>query len=402
MKSFQEMQLPAELQKGLSQLKFEKPTEIQAEVIPIALENKDLMACAETGSGKTAAFGIPMVLKLLEDPRRNGLVLAPTRELAQQISEFLRQLTFYCPGFLVTSLTGGADMRKQLKALKRRPRIVVATPGRLIDHLKRKSLQLHNTGILVLDEGDRMLDMGFAPQLNEILKYVPKQRQTSLFTATLPKKVQQLAESYLSQPVKINVGRVSRPVAAIQQSILQLSGKEKNNRIVDELNQRSGSVIIFTRTKQRTDSLARNLSEYGFTVDLIHGGRSQGQRNRAIQNFKAGRSRILCATDIAARGIDIPQVEHVINFDLPMMAEDYVHRIGRTGRNGASGKALSFVTPEDRRTWQFLARKYQIEGVALEGADRPERSGFKKKSRRPRPFSKKKSFSKRTPRNARG
>lgn len=372
MQSFHEMSLANELQKALSDLKFINPTDIQKAVLPIAMQGCDLMACAQTGSGKTAAYGIPMVTRLLDDPQKHALVLAPTRELAHQISDFLRELTQHCKNIQVTSLVGGADMRKQFQALKRKPRIIVATPGRLTDHLKRKSLHLKSTEILVLDEGDRMLDMGFAPQLDEILKYLPKQRQTTLFTATLPKKVQMLAAQYLFEPQIIHVGEISQPVATVKQSVVQLRVKEKDNRIVDELNQRQGSVIVFTKTKRRTDSLARSLSLSGFSVELIHGGRTQGQRNKAIQNFKSGRRRILCATDVAARGIDIPQVEHVINFDLPMMDEDYVHRIGRTARNGASGEAVSFVTPEEHRAWQTLARKYKIKDVELEGVT-PER-----------------------------
>ena len=377
MQSFQERPLAPQLQKALAALKFVRPTEVQAAVLPTVLEGKDLMACAETGSGKTGAYGIPTIENLLKNPGKNALILAPTRELAQQISDFLRHLTAYCDGFYVASLVGGVDIRKQLNALKRKPRLIVATPGRLTDHLKRRSVSLKNTSVLVLDEGDRMLDMGFAPQLDEILKYLPKERQSLLFTATLPEKVKKLASKYLTKPSSLNIGRTSLPVEAIKQSVVQVKAQEKDNRIVDELNQRQGSVIVFTRTKNRTDSLARTLLEYGFSVDLLHGGRTQGQRNKAIRNFKMGRSRILCATDVAARGIDVPQVEHVINFDLPMMDEDYVHRIGRTARNGAKGEALSFVTPSEHRTWQALARKYKIPNVELK--TQPREKGAKRK-----------------------
>lgn len=388
MKSFKEMSLPQELQKALADLNFETPTEIQSAVIPIAQQGLDVIACAETGSGKTAAYGIPMALTLLQDTKKHALVLAPTRELAHQISDFLRELTAQCQNINVTSLVGGASMQKQLKALKRKPRIIVATPGRLNDHLRRRSVKLQFTSFLVLDEGDRMLDMGFAPQLDEILKYLPKERQTSLFTATMPAKVQKLAEKYLNNPKKMNVGRASLPVAAIRQSVIQLSVKEKSDRIVDELNRRTGSIIVFAKTKRRTDILSKSLREFGFSVDLLHGGRTQGQRNKALQNFRQGRSRILCATDIAARGIDVPQVEHVINYDLPMMTEDYVHRIGRTARNGASGEAVSFVTPEDFGTWIALARKYQIPGVELKSSEGKKPSRGKKFGSK-KPFRKK-------------
>ncbi len=365
MKSFEEISLKDQIRKSLTDLNFLKPTETQGSVIPQLIDGSDVITVAETGSGKTAAYAIPMVEKLLSDTQEHALVLAPTRELAQQISEFLRELTTYCDGLRVLSIVGGADMRKQLNALKKNPRIIVATPGRLMDHLRRKSMNLKNTSTLVLDEGDRMLDMGFAPQLDEILKYVPQKRQTSLFTATMSESVRSLANKYLHQPKQIKVGRASMPVAAIHQSVVQVQADKKSDLVVDELINRDGSVIIFAKTKRRTTALAKHLESYGFGVDQIHGGRSQGQRNLAIRNFKAGKSRILCATDVAARGIDVPQVEHVVNFDLPMFAEDYVHRIGRTARNGRSGEAVSFVTPEDHQMWNKLVRKYQIKDVEI-------------------------------------
>lgn len=377
------MALAPELKVALNNLKFETPTEIQDAVYQTAFEGHDVMACAETGSGKTGAYSIPMVSQLIENPKASALILAPTRELVHQIADFIRDLIVDTPNLRATSLVGGADIKKQLRALKKNPRIIVATPGRLIDHLKRQSLKLSRTEMLVLDEGDRMLDMGFAPQLDQILKYLPQKRQTMLFTATLPEKVKRLAEAYTHNPKKISVGRASLPVAAIKQSIVQLKHKEKKDRILDELNQRNGAIIVFSKTKHGTDALAKNLRSFGHQVDIIHGGRSQGQRNRAIQSFKNGRSRILCATDIAARGIDIPQVEHVINFDLPMSHEDYVHRIGRTARNGAKGEALSFVTPDEHRSWQMIARKYKIPGVELENVSAGGRSNDEKDGKRP-------------------
>ncbi len=382
MNSFQDFDLRPQLGSALKKIGFETPTEIQKRVIPMALENLDLVVCAETGSGKTAAYAIPMICKLLDDPGSMAVVMAPTRELAQQIAEFIRQLTVDLRDLQTVTIVGGADIRKQLTHLKRNPRIIVATPGRLIDHLKRRSVQLDAVKTLILDEGDRMLDMGFAPQLDQILKFLPKQRQTSLFTATITEKIQSLARKYLSNPQKVNVGQTSKPVLSIQQTMVQLAQKEKLGRVVDELNQRKGSIIIFMRTKSRTNKLAKDLNSYGFGVELIHGGRTQGQRNKAIQNFRAGTSRILCATDLAARGIDVPQVEHVINFDLPVMTEDYVHRVGRTGRNGASGEALSFVTPEDFNEWQDLVRRYQIQPYASHLPVKAPRS-FSGPSRRP-------------------
>lgn len=426
MKSFEELELPLEISKALKSLNFVTPTEVQAKVLPIASEGKDLISCAETGSGKTAAYGLPIVKKILANPDETAVILAPTRELAQQISEFMRDLTQHAEGIKVVSIVGGADIRKQLRQLKKNPQIVVATPGRLTDHLKRRSLKLDKTRTLVLDEGDRMLDMGFAPQIDDILKFMPDERQTMLFTATLPPKVKDLARRYLHNPERIQVGEVSQPVKTVRQSVIQVKMKDKDDRVVDELNKREGSVIIFMRTKRRTDILAKHLAGFGFKVDLIHGGRSQGQRNKAIKSFRDGESRILCATDVAARGIDVPQVQHVINFDLPMMREDYVHRIGRTARNGAEGEAVSFVTPGEHRDWQGIAKEYRIQGVELEkvpyslprdhedrrggqkprrsfgrgrggerGAgseEREERGGFKKKAFGRKPFGAKKKW----------
>ncbi|MBK7844676.1 MAG: DEAD/DEAH box helicase [Bdellovibrionales bacterium] len=365
MSTFQSMPFPAPLQKALKDLNFIEPTEIQSKAIPPALEGKDLIACAETGSGKTAAYGLPAILSVLSDPKKNALFLVPTRELAQQVSDVIRRLTINMREVSSSTLVGGADIRRQLTSLKRGPRIVIATPGRLIDHLNRRSINLLSTGVLVLDEGDRMIDMGFAPQLDEILKFLPKQRQTLFFTATITPKVRKLAESYLHLPVSISAGQISRPVTTIKQSVIQTTLGEKNDKLLDELNQRKGSVIIFLKTKRKTDILAKFLKDYGHEVSYIHGGRTQGQRNQVIRGFREGKFRILCATDVAARGLDIPSIEHVINYDLPMVDEDYVHRIGRTGRNGASGEALTFVLPNEVRTWRVIAQKYRIQGVDL-------------------------------------
>lgn len=362
MSHFQDYDFPNEVMKGLKRLGFSRPTPIQQKVIPVALGRRDLMVSAETGSGKTAAYGLPLVNQLLKDKNSKGLIIAPTRELVQQIAEFLNQLTASCPQLKVTRLMGGTDIRKQFGALKKKPRLIVATPGRLIDHLDRGTLQLKHFNELVLDEGDRMLDMGFAPQLKVILKHLPAKRKTTLYSATLPPQVQKLAQAYLKKPQLIEVGRTSRPVAAIRQSSIEISPKEKGERVLDEVVHRKGSIIIFAKTQRRTEALARNLREYGCPVDFIHGGRTQGQRNKALRNFKNGNTRILCATDVAARGLDIPRVEHVINYDLPMVKEDYVHRVGRTARNGCTGEAISFVTPAEHKVWRRLSKEYKVPG----------------------------------------
>ena len=377
MQNFDELDLPDYLAQALDKIGFVKPTKIQKRAIPVLLKGQDLMACAETGSGKTGAYLIPMVKALLENPKEQGLIMAPTRELAQQISEFMKTIVPPDHVFHTTRLVGGQDIRKQFKSLQKKPRIIVATPGRLIDHLKRNTIQIHKVKHLVLDEGDRMIDMGFAPQLQQILKFLPKDRQTSFFTATLDNKVKDLTKKYLIKPVPLILSE-SRPVSKIRQKILRVNFKEKDEAVLNEINTREGAVIIFLKTKRRTDKLKKYLADFGVSVDLIHGGRTQGQRNKAIQSFKKGKVRVLCATDVAARGIDVPQVEHVINFDLPLQDEDYVHRVGRTARNGAEGEALSFVMPDEHNDWNRLVRKYQIPGEMLE----PNKEGGKPKGKK--------------------
>lgn len=356
MQSFKELALPEVLEQALAAMSYQKPTPIQAQAIPPALLNRDIMGCAQTGTGKTAAFGIPLVAALLKTSHKSALVLVPTRELALQVEEVLGKLVHFSPTLKTVVLIGGASMNAQTRALRSKPRIVVATPGRLVDHLRQGNLTLSNAEVLVLDEADRMLDMGFLPQLNQVLRYLPRVRQTMLFSATFPNDLQKLAGKYLKEPVKVTVGTVSKPAAKIKQSTIQATIATKNDVLMDELNARNGSVLIFARTKRRTDKLARVLTEYGFKAGRIHGDRSQKQRQDAIDGFRDGKFKILVATDIAARGLDIPHIAHVINYDLPMTPEEYVHRIGRTARAGAEGNAVSLLTPEDRGQWKQISR----------------------------------------------
>jgi len=353
---FGALQLPSALSQALKAMKFVTPTPVQAQAIPVALEGQDLIACAQTGTGKTAAFGIPLVSCLLENPQQTALVLVPTRELALQVSEVLKELSRFAPGIRTALVMGGTAMPQQIRALAAKPRVIIATPGRLCDHLQRKTLSLANTGVLVLDEADRMLDMGFAPQLSQILRFVPKERQTLLFSATLPANIEALAKQLMRNPQRVSIGAVSKPAEKISQSTVQAAVGSKNDVLLDQINAREGSIIVFARTKSRTDRVARYLSQYGLAVTRIHGDRTQGQRTSAIEGFRAGRFRILVATDIAARGLDIPHIAHVINYDLPQVAEDYVHRIGRTGRAGAEGQAVSILLPEDKVQWDVIQR----------------------------------------------
>jgi ATP-dependent RNA helicase DeaD len=368
MKTFQDLSLPSGLSKALQVMQFNEPTPIQAKAIPIALTGKDLIGCAQTGTGKTAAFCIPILLKLIENPKKNALVLAPTRELIQQIEIVWRNLTKYYPEMFSAAIIGGASMVPQIRALSRGPRIIFATPGRLMDHLNRRNVNLSKTAILVLDEADRMLDMGFAPQLTQILKYLPTDRQTLLFTATWEAQMDSLSKRYMKNPEKVSVGTVSQAATKINQTAIATSSPKKNELLLDELNARAGSVLIFARTKIRTDRVAKYLASYGMDVNRIHGGRTQGQRNSALAEFKAGKVRVLVATDIAARGLDVADIAHVINYDLPQVPEDYIHRIGRTGRAGATGNALSFITPEEKNQWFEITRLLKKTGSNVPNA----------------------------------
>lgn len=386
--SFADMKLSPAVQKSLQTMLFKDPTPIQLKSIPVALMGKDILGCAQTGTGKTAAFGIPLVESLIQDPNSMALVLAPTRELALQIIEVLRKLAANVAHTQTVLLIGGASMRDQFRQLHRKPRIVVATPGRLMDHLRRKSISLAKVKTLVLDEADRMLDMGFAPQLEEILEHLPTERQTFLFSATLPGNIKALAKKYLSEPEAITIGSVSKPTENIKHEVIQTTVKEKNNLLLDQLNAREGSILIFVKTKQKADQIADYLQDYGFSAGRIHGDRSQSQRLSSIKAFREEKFRILVATDIAARGLDVPHIQHVINFDLPQVPEDYIHRIGRTARAGATGNAVAFVVPQDRGLWSRITRMHPAwknqGGPAAGGSRRemPERSRGEFKSDR--------------------
>lgn len=336
-------------------MKFDRPTPIQAKAIPQALTGQDIVATAQTGTGKTAAFGIPILEKLLADEEAKALILAPTRELAVQITHFLRDLIGKMP-IQVTLLIGGVPVKRQAEILKKHPRVIVATPGRLLDHLKARKLTLDKCKILVLDEADRMLDMGFAPQLREIRRFLPRHRQTMLFTATMPNDMMKLSQDYLHKPARVSVGENMKPIKKIVQSVIETPQYLKQQVLLEQLQKREGPILIFLRTKHRTDKLAKFLRNNKFKVARIHGDRTQGQREAAIEGFRSGEYRILVATDIAARGLDISNIAHVINYDLPQQPEDYVHRIGRTARNGAEGESLCLVTPEDKKTWRSIEK----------------------------------------------
>ena len=356
MQHFDELNLPPALKAALVAMNFSIPTPIQAQSIPLALEGRDVLGTAMTGSGKTAAFCIPMIARMLTNSRGSALIMLPTRELANQVEAVIKQLLGPYGSIKSALLIGGESMPKQQAQLRMRPRIIVGTPGRIIDHLQRGSLMLHDATYLVLDETDRMLDMGFEDQILSVLKYLPQQRQTLLFSATLPPAIQKLAEKYLKNPERVEVGETNKVADRIDNKSVEVTNEDKYNLLVKELKERTGTVIIFVKAKYGTEKLAAKLKKSGFTADAIHGDLEQRQRERVLLAFREKRHRILVATDIASRGLDIPHIEHVINYDLPQAPEDYIHRLGRTARAGADGAALSFIAPEDLIKWRAIQK----------------------------------------------
>lgn len=394
---FSELSLVAPLQESLAQMKFTSPTPIQAESLPITLAGKNLVGCSKTGSGKTVAYCLPLIQRLMENPEQSGLILAPTRELVMQIGQVLENLLRNSKGLKKVELIGGQSIQYQIRMLKKKPfpRILVATPGRLIDLMERNAVYVKRVEMLVLDEADRMLDMGFAPQLEKIEKRLPKkdQRQTLMFSATMPKEVDSLVQKFLDNEVRITQGSPEGDTKHIKQSVVLTDFKNKREGLLDKLVNRAGSVIVFSGSKHRTDRLAGFLHGYGHKVSLIHGDRSQGQRNRAIKDFRSGKSTVLVATDIAARGIDVPQVETVINFDLPRASEDYTHRIGRSGRAGRAGEAITFVLKQEKHQWKKIVKQCgldssllkfeKLQGSTSEKDQAEKRSDSRSRKRRP-------------------
>lgn len=348
---FSDFRFPDPLNETLNAIGYVTPTPVQAEAIPFVLDGRDILATAQTGTGKTAAFALPLLVKILQGNAKPTLIVAPTRELAEQIGRVLAQLTEKTPQIKSSVIIGGLAYHQQIRSLQSKPMFVVGTPGRLIDQVQLGHLQLDRFGTLVIDEADRLLDMGFEPQMNALVARLPRDRQTLLFSATLPNEIVRLANSYLRNPERIAIGAVSKPVDKIKQDIVQTTAKDKDETLIREIDKVAGSLLVFTRTKWRTEKVAKLLSDAGHQVARIHGDRSQNQRSTAIANFRDGTVRILVATDIAARGIDIPHIQHVVNYDLPICPEDYIHRIGRTARAGAEGHSLAFVTPEEAKTW---------------------------------------------------
>jgi ATP-dependent RNA helicase RhlE len=347
--SFTDLKLHPSLLKGVKELGFIRPTPIQADAIPPAMEGRDVLACAQTGSGKTAAFLLPILNKLMDKPRgtTRALVLAPTRELAAQILSDLNDLAVHTP-LTGASVFGGVGMGPQEHAFRSGVDVLIATPGRLLDHLRAPYAKLTHLEYLVLDEADRMLDMGFLPEIRKILRYVPAKRQTLFFSATMPPPIAALTGEMLRHPVTIQRERQAAPASGITQAVYPVSQGLKPVLLVELL--RRGDVkqaLVFTRTKHRANRLAEHLVRAGVRAERIHGNRSQAQRTAALDGFKRGVFPVLVATDIAARGIDVDALGHVVNFDVPLVPDDYIHRVGRTGRAEATGDAFTFVSPEE-------------------------------------------------------
>ncbi len=342
----------------LDRLNFKVPTPIQEKSIPLAIEGKDLIGIAQTGTGKTLAFGIPMIQTVLQG-KSKGLVILPTRELALQVYESFMKVGA-SQGLKCALLIGGEPIGRQIRDINKNPHIVIGTPGRIIDHLEQRTITFAQVACLVLDEADRMLDMGFAPSLHRILQMVPKERQTMLFSATMPEQIVNIARAQMKLPVRVEIAPQGSTAKDITQELFFVRKEEKPRLLEKLLQEYRGSVLVFMKTKFATKRLTRAVSVMGHTVAEIHSNRSLSQRREALSGFKTGKYRVLIATDIAARGIDVKGIELVLNYDLPMNAEDYIHRIGRTGRAGMAGHAIAFATPDQRGDVRGIERLMRI------------------------------------------
>jgi ATP-dependent RNA helicase RhlE len=355
---FAGFKLHPSLLRGIKELGFTRPTPIQAEALPPAIDGRDILGCAQTGSGKTAAFLLPILNRLIGKPRgtTRALVVTPTRELAAQIQEDLKDLAVHTP---VTSaaIYGGVGMGPQEHALRSGVDVVIATPGRLLDHMRQPYTRLGGLEVLVLDEADRMLDMGFLPDIRRILRALPVKRQTLFFSATMPEPIVALTRDMLKNPVTISLQRKAAPAAGITQAVYPVPQDLKSALLVALLERgHMNEVLVFTRTKHRADRLYKQLIKVGIKAERIHGNRSQPQRTEALTGFRSGKYRVLVATDIAARGIDVEELGHVVNFDVPPVPEDYIHRVGRTARAEATGDAFTFVAPDEESDLKAIER----------------------------------------------
>jgi ATP-dependent RNA helicase RhlE len=379
--TFDDFELAPQVLQAVHDAGYVTPTPIQAQAIPLALAGRDLIGLAQTGTGKTAGFTLPIVHRLVTEPlktesgeihrRVRCLILVPTRELAAQVEESFRKYGKHSD-LRVIPIYGGVGMEPQLRALKEGVDVVVATPGRLLDHMERETVSFSDLEVLVLDEADRMLDMGFAPQLNRIVREIPSFRQTLLFSATMPPEVEALARKYLRKPIVVQVGRRSEAASGVKHAVYPVAHSKKAELVVHLLKDfEMESVLIFTRTKHGADRVVRTLEDGGIAATAMHADKSQSERTRALEDFKSGKIRVLVATDIAQRGLDISGISHVVNYDVPQQPEDYVHRIGRTGRAAASGDAFTFMSPDEISMVRTIERVIgqQIPRISVPGYD---------------------------------
>ena len=356
MHSFDQLNLSSDSLKILKGLKFDNPTPIQEKVIPVALQGNDVMGTAQIGSGKTLSYILPIVEKLRKNVNDKFLILAPTRELSEQVFSVAKIFLGHGKPFKAINLIGGKGIFSQINQLKKNPQIIIGTPGRINDLLERKSFSLSKCSIVVLDEMDRMLDMGFGYQVDKIMKQVNKNRQMIMLSATIPAQIRKVSSKYLKNPVNISIENNDVIETNIKQKVIETIPNEKVNELINQIDQRKGSILIFAKTKIGVDKLVKKLKANSVKASALHGGMRQNKRSKIMQNFRDERFRILVATDIASRGLDVPHIEHIINYDMPQAPEDFIHRIGRTARAGSVGEAVSFLTQKDTRIWKSIER----------------------------------------------
>ena len=391
MNNFNQLNLSGDSLKILKGLKFENPTPIQEKVIPVALQGNDVMGTAQTGSGKTLSYILPIVEKLRINVNDKFLILTPTRELAEQVFSVAKIFLGHGKPFKAINLIGGKGIFSQINQLKKNPQIIIGTPGRINDLLERKSLGLSKCSVVVLDEMDRMLDMGFGYQVDKIMKQVNKNRQMIMLSATIPAQIRKVSSKYLNNPVNISIENNDVIETNIKQKVINTIPNEKLNELIDQIDQRKGSILIFAKTKIGVDKLVKKLKASSIKASALHGGMRQNKRSKIMQNFRDERFRILVATDIASRGLDVPHIEHIINYDMPQAPEDFIHRIGRTARAGSVGEAVSFLTQKDTRIWRSIERLLNKEESKRKNGNSKNKitSKFKNK-KRSRPRTKKK------------
>ncbi|MBE31484.1 MAG: DEAD/DEAH box helicase [Dehalococcoidia bacterium] len=377
MNNFSNFDLSNESQKALEGLGFKNPTPIQSKAIPAGLSGQDILANAQTGSGKTLAFALPLIEKIKNNTNSSGLILTPTRELAKQIFSVVNIILSYHEKIRSILLIGGEGIYTQSNSLKKSPQIIIGTPGRINDHLDRGSLNINNCDLVVLDETDKMLEMGFEFQVRDILKTIKNKKQMLMFSATLPNQIIKLSSKYSNNPQRISIQQNEVLNFNIKQDVIKVSPKDKFKELSNQIKKRDGSILVFVKTKYGTEKLSKRLKKDGIKSTALHGGLRQNKRSRIMDNFRDEKFRIMIATDIASRGIDVPHIEHVINYDLPQAPEDFVHRIGRTARAGSVGEALSFITPNDSKIWKSI--EMTLQRLSNKGGDKKV---FKKRKRR--------------------